>query len=131
MQTKSSYVLSERLKRMMPERQRSIVRSSEELMSIMPELDKSLEELPPLYGQEKEGKNAIIHAHYFLGDSDWYITEFDGIDLMFGYVILNGDLQMSELGYISLKDLLTVKNVELDFHWDKITLAEMKKKRGI
>jgi len=37
----------------------------------------------------------------FTGGCDWYITEFDGDDLFFGFAILNSDYEMAEWGYIS------------------------------
>lgn len=59
--------------------------------------------LPPLYSQEDE-KDPIVYAKFFnpYGSGTWLITEFDGRDTMFGYVMgLGGD----EWGYISLREL--------------------------
>jgi hypothetical protein len=54
--------------------------------------------------EEKE-----IHLHFFLGECDWYIAEYDGKDLFFGFCILNGDLEMAEWGYISFGELVRLK----------------------
>ena len=39
-----------------------------------------------------------IYMHFFIGSSDWYIAEFDGDDIFFGYEILGGDEQNAEWG---------------------------------
>lgn len=101
--------------------------------------------IPKLYGQEGKwkGKNQVAYLHYFNPSSDWYITELDKENLMgFGYVILNGDTQMSEFGYISLIELtekfdgvspmmqpnldqyFTPKTLNQIFHKDYPSLAE-------
>lgn len=59
--------------------------------------------LPELYAQENE-KDPMVYARFFhaYGAGTWLVTEFDGKDTMFGYVMgLGGD----ELGYISLREL--------------------------
>ena len=53
-----------------------------------------LEKLPKLYETEHTPlKDKLIHLHFFIGGSDWYIAEFDGKDLFFGFAILNNDDQ--------------------------------------
>jgi len=66
-------------------------------------------EAPPLYSQDGKGYEATVHAHYFLGASDWLLTEYDPEeDLAFGWVCLNGDRQLAELGYWSMAELRQV-----------------------
>lgn len=93
---------------------------------------------PKLYAQDGKGLQATVHAHYFLGSSDWLVTEYDPEeDLAFGWACLNGDRQNAELGYVSLAELerlraplrvldvasgevlvsRTGQPVELDLHW--------------
>lgn len=65
----------------------------------------ALGRIPRLYcteGQRAEEK--IIRGHFFLGPYDWYVAEFDGEDLFFGFVNLN-DPDMAEWGYFSLSEL--------------------------
>ena len=50
-----------------------------------------------------------IHLHFFIGGSDFYIAEFDGHDTFWGFVILNHDYQMAEWGYISFRELKSIK----------------------
>jgi hypothetical protein len=52
-----------------------------------------------------------IFLHFFIGGSDWYVAEFDGDNLFFGYVVLNGDSECAEWGYFSFSELKDVKVV--------------------
>lgn len=65
---------------------------------------------PKLYAQDGKGLQAIVHAHYFLGGSDWLVTEWDPEeDLAFGWACLGGDRQNAELGYVSLAELDSIR----------------------
>jgi hypothetical protein len=93
---------------------------------------------PPLYAQDGNGYDAIVYAHYFLGGSDWLITEYDpNEDIAFGWVCLNRDRDNAELGYVYVAELrqfrapirLTARRVvnvpvELDENWTPCTLNE-------
>ena len=69
-----------------------------------------LEKIPRLYETEEISlKDKIIHLHFFLGDTDWFVSEFDGQDKFFGFVCLNGDLEMAEWGYFDLADLKSIR----------------------
>ena len=73
--------------------------------------------LPKLYETEHVPlKEKLIHLHFFIGGCDWYIAEFDGKDLFFGFAILNNDYQMAEWGYFSFRELksINVKGIEID-----------------
>jgi hypothetical protein len=68
-----------------------------------------LVKIPRLYETENIPlKDKIIHMHFFIGGSDWYIAEYDENDLFWGYAILNGDTENAEWGYIyiSFKELI-------------------------
>ena len=47
---------------------------------------------------------------YTLGNSSFYVSEWDGNDEFFGYTVLNGDTQNSEWGYASLEELKNAGN---------------------
>ena len=48
-----------------------------------------LSKLPKLYETEKVPlKDKPIYLHFFIGDCDWFISEYDGEDLFFGYAII-------------------------------------------
>jgi hypothetical protein len=65
-----------------------------------------LVKLPRLYQTEDVPlKDKLIHLHFFIAGCDWYVAEYDGNDLFFGFAILNNDLEMAEWGYVSLKEL--------------------------
>jgi hypothetical protein len=65
---------------------------------------------PPLYAQDGKGLEAEVHAHYFLGDNDWLVSEYDpDEDIAFGWACINGDRQLAELGYISLAELESIR----------------------
>lgn len=85
--------------------------------------------MPKTYETEGQGDNAIISIHYFIGNSDWWIVERD-MELReqiqaFGYICLNGDVEMAEVGYINIEELIKY-GVELDLHFKPVTLAEVK-----
>ena len=78
--------------------------------------------IPKLYGtQGVPAEDKLIHIHFMLGNSHWYAAEFDGQDIFFGYVILNGDTQNAEWGYFRWSELLDIcvdgMGVEIDGKW--------------
>ncbi|MCK4826583.1 DUF2958 domain-containing protein [bacterium] len=69
-----------------------------------------LSKIPKLYETEKVPlKDKLIHLHFFIGGCDWYIAEFDGKDMFWGFAILNSDYQMAEWGYVSFSELKSIK----------------------
>jgi hypothetical protein len=84
-----------------------------------------LAKIPKLYETEEiPTQDKEIHLHFFLGGCDWFISETNGEDIMFGFCILNGDLDMAEWGYVSLSELRSIKvegwcevDCELEDHW--------------
>jgi hypothetical protein len=69
-----------------------------------------LSKIPKLYETEKTPlTDKMIYLHFFIASCDWYITEYDGEDLFWGYAILNGDYVNAEWGYISFSELKTIK----------------------
>ena len=76
-----------------------------------------LDSIPRLYETETTTlANKIIHLHFFIGGCDWYVAEYDGEDLFFGYAILNGDTDNAEWGYISFSELksISIRSLEID-----------------
>ena len=76
-----------------------------------------LNKIPRLYQTENISlKQKMIYLHFFIGGSDWYIAEYDGEDLFWGYAILNNDYQMAEWGYISFRELkeIIIDGLEID-----------------
>ena len=91
---------------------------------------KRLSKIPKLYETENTPlKDKLIYLHFFIGGSDWFIAEYDGDDVFFGFAILNNDYQMAEWGYVSFSELRSIKvkgwlevDCELEEYW-KIRLA--------
>ena len=70
---------------------------------------KQLDRIPRLYETEHiPAEEKLIYFHFFIGGCDWYITEYDGDDLFFGFAILNGDYEMAEWGYVSFAELKSI-----------------------
>ena len=88
-----------------------------------------LEKMPAFYSTEEVPlKEKIIVMHFFIGGCDWYAAEYSPEEkCFFGFAILNGDLDMAEWGYFSLKELSELKvqflEVDRDLHF---TLAKAK-----
>ncbi len=109
---------------------------------------RELAKLPKLYANEDAGVSlpeVIIHMHFFIGGCDWYIAEYDGENLFFGYANLGDDLN-AEWGYISLEELREIKvsvpllkdekhigsipaEVDRDLHWRPKPFREIKTNR--
>ena len=69
-----------------------------------------LSKIPKLYETENVPlQEKLIYLHFFIGGSDWFVAEYDGDDLFFGFAVLNGDLQMAEWGYVSFSELKSIK----------------------
>ena len=91
-----------------------------------------LSSIPRLYETENVPlKDKEIHLHCFLGGCDWFIAEFDGEDLFWGYAHL-GDDQCAEWGYISFTELKNIKvnkwlevDCELEEFWQPKKASEI------
>ncbi|KAA3662807.1 MAG: DUF2958 domain-containing protein [Calditrichaeota bacterium] len=91
-----------------------------------------LSKLPRLYEKEHiPVEEKIIHLHFFIGACDWFIAEFDGEDLFFGYANL-GDDDMAEWGYISFSELKNIRvqcvEVDRDLYWKPERFSDVKKR---
>ena len=82
-----------------------------------------LDRIPRLYQTEDIPlKDKLIYLHFFIGSCDWFIAEYDGEDLFWGYAILNGDHMNAEWGYISFTEMKEVKirgwlEIDRDINW--------------
>jgi hypothetical protein len=119
--------MSKTLKDLIPKHQQQVIKDwNDELKhNVLAPLNAQLKAIP------KSAKSStidryIVYAHYFYGSSDWFIVERDGEHYLYGYVILNGDSVMSEIGGIGLRELTEHGGIELDFYWTPKYLAEAK-----
>ena len=90
-----------------------------------------LAQVPKLYSTENITiENKIIYLHFFIGNCDWYIAEFDGDDSFFGYANL-GDSQNAEWGYISFRELIEINiqgiEIDNDLYWQPKSFSEISK----
>jgi hypothetical protein len=96
-----------------------------------------LSKIPKLYETEHVPlQEKLIHLHFFIGSCDWYVAEYDGEDIFWGFAILNHDFQNAEWGYISLSELKSIKvdgwleiDCELDEFWKVRKASEIEKIR--
>jgi hypothetical protein len=94
---------------------------------------KTLQSIPALHqADETPFSDKDIYLHFYLDESDWYIAEYDGDDLFWGYAILNGDYQNAEWGIISFSELLALQSpqgirVACDYpaHWKPVTASKI------
>ena len=80
-----------------------------------------LNQIPRLYETENiPAEEKLIHRHFFIGGCDWYVSEYDGDDLFFGFAILNSEFEMAEWGYISFAELqsISIQGFEIDCETD-------------
>lgn len=95
---------------------------------IVARLNATISAAPVTYEQDGRGDGAIVHFHYFLNGSDWWIAELDvnaGQGQAFGLVCLNGWTDSAELGYVSIPEIVA-GGAELDFYWTPKTLGEVR-----
>ncbi len=85
------------------------------------------QEIPPLYSTEGD-EDPEVQARFFTPDSSWtwYVLEFDGEDIFFGYVIGHE----AEYGYFSLRELQAVRGplglpIERDLYFTPRPLTEV------
>jgi DNA repair protein RadC len=124
------------VKKFMPKFQQQAIIGSEEHFEIVKRLEAEIKDIPKDTREaDKAYENAFkakhvnymdfytVYAHFFHFGSDWFVLSWDGDDMLYCYVVLNGDTQMSEMGYVRLSELHENK-IELDFFWDVQSLSD-------
>lgn len=125
--------LSPELKGFIPTQQFKALAGNDEIGEQLERLENMIKDMPQTYGQDGLGQNSFVFLHYFAGDSDWYITEKDmgkptDSDYQiqaYGYVVLNGDTQNAEWGYVNIQELKSIPQVQLDFFWNPEQLYKL------
>ena len=61
-------------------------------------------------------QDKLIYLHFFIAGCDWYIAEYDGNDLFWGFAILHEDYFNAEWGYIPMSELkeINIHGLEID-----------------
>lgn len=93
------------------------------------EIQKTIDSMPEVYGQDGLGREAIIYLHYFGGCFDAWITEKDidgpeGQIQAFGYASFGGK-GGAECGYCGIKEYIQTPGIELDLYWKPKTVAQV------
>ncbi|MDR1501804.1 MAG: hypothetical protein LBT43_05050 [Prevotella sp.] len=114
-----------KLQKFLPLNQRLIVNENPNTFrDVIERLNNEIEIIPDYY------QSTTVYAHYFFGRTDIFVLSWDrDTDILFCYVILNGDAEMSELGDVSLAEIADFPHIEMDFYWDKVSLAQAKYNR--
>jgi hypothetical protein len=119
--------LTEEAKAFVPSGQYGIIKTNIEFEDARVRVNEQVANCPKTYETEDlETEEKIAQLHYFRGQSDWYIIEKDREKEQlqaFGYVILNGDEQNAEFGYINIEELK--KYAELDLYWTPVKMASL------
>ncbi|MGV8080329.1 MAG: DUF2958 domain-containing protein [Syntrophales bacterium] len=100
--------------------------------------EERLARIPRLYETEPIPlRKKIIHLHFFIANCDWYVAEYDGIDLFFGYAFL-GDHACAEWGYFSFTELKSITidgwleiDCELEEYWKVRPASEIPNIRNL
>ena len=95
-----------------------------------------LAKIPRLYETEHLPlKEKQVFLHFFIGSAEWYICEFDGEDLFWGYAHLGDDLN-AEWGFVSFTELKSIKlqgwlkvDCEIEEAWEVRKASEIEKIR--
>lgn len=84
-------------------------------------------------GEQSSHDDPTVYLHYLARGCDWYIMERDSTPVQnqaFGWVILHGDTWNAEMGYVSIAELISLSDMELDFHFSPKPLSEVKSAKG-
>jgi len=92
-----------------------LVKNQLKICPDMKETDDDLNTLPVIF-------------HYYYGASEFFICKYDRKDHMFGYGIINGDVKSSEFGFFSLKQLMAIPGLQLNFSNKEKTIEDALKK---
>jgi hypothetical protein len=84
----------------------------------------------PLYSQERSD-DPLVHAKLFnaFGAGTWYLTEYDGEHIAFGYVT---GLAFDEWGYVSLDELEALclpsgtPRIECDLWFEAVRFSQLR-----
>ena len=109
------------IEKFMPLVQQQIVKDNDAFKDTLIRLNEEIEAIPDRYQAH------VVYAHFFYAGCDWFVLSWDREnEIVFCYVILNGDVEMSELDDVWLPDLINYPRIELNFYWDKKSLAQAK-----
>jgi hypothetical protein len=109
-------LFSKQAKKIVPKHQLKVLESINysEQEDAIENINNAVFSVPKLYGQDGV-TDKTIYIHYFYGNQDWYITEYDrNSGEFFGYVNLGYG---AEMGYLSVDEIVNNGKIELDFYF--------------
>jgi hypothetical protein len=103
-------------------------------MNLRNEVERRLS-VHPIYSQE-DRSDPIVHCKLFhaFGSGTWYLTEYDGKNMAFGYVT---GLVANEWGYVSISELEalhlagSVPRIECDLHFESTCFSKIRTLEGV
>ena len=90
----------------------------QEFSEALQRFEASLKKCPNIGETDNLNEHPAIF-HYFYGSTDIFICEYDRNNKMFGYGILNADLDNSEWGYFNLPDITNIPKFNIDYHFEE------------
>lgn len=103
----------------------SDLKRSEWARNAVHSINNTVSTMPKTYETDGQGDNAIVHLHYFAGNSEFFIIEKDCTPQQlqaFGFA----DCGSPELGYIAISEIIAIQSAVLDLHWQPKSLADVK-----
>jgi hypothetical protein len=93
--------------------------SVEDFSDSIEQLETQLNKCPKIGATDGMKEHPAIF-HYFYGGTDMYICEYDPDDcLLFGFTILNADVDNAEWGYTSLEEIRGISVFNIDYHFEE------------
>lgn len=143
--SKNTLTIPDIVKTFMNPYQQQVISESKEFNDVILLVEENIKSVPAFYFYEnelssrrkKEGSTlkgsdvTIAHLHYFSANSDWFVSEWDGEDTLYGYAILDGNYENAEFGYLSLNELRSSRSIELDLHWTPKPFSSILNKIGL
>ena len=92
-------------------------------MNMRKEVEKRLKDVP-LYSQEGRS-DPVVHCKLFhaYGAGTWYLTEYDGKNMAFGYVTIS-ELEALHIGG-------SIPRIECDLHFEPIFFSKIRTLEGV
>jgi len=116
---KSNITFSWAVMRLIPIAQREVtIGHVIEFLETLDRLQAMLNKCPNI-GETTGGKERHAVFHYFFSSTNIFICEYDQNDLMYGYAVLNGDLENSKWFFFSLSELTKTRQYNIDYQFQE------------
>lgn len=116
------YELPAILKKLMPKAQQEYLKATNyaEHEDILNELAENASKL-----KSSSGGDQTMYLHYFYGNMDWYVSEYDKENAtLYGFANIGDDLN-AEFGSRYVSELTETKGIELDFYFEPTAIKNI------